>query len=168
MLRGTGWHRQGRAMWVAGMEGEEQGAGKVGVCGAAAMGRQGWDVWGWGKGHGSSMWGGVVGLGYAGLRCGKAEGVQERLGCVGLAGWGALPGQIKGTTSVGPRRVRRGSAVLGVLGWALRRLCPSPCLLWVPGYHIAASFWGGEGNAAGHHVLLCLGPDPRVQASALQ
>lgn len=40
--------RQGRAVWVwaAGMDGEEQGAGKTEACGAGVTGRQGWGVWG--------------------------------------------------------------------------------------------------------------------------
>lgn len=41
---GAGWLRKGRAVWVwaARMDGEEQGAGKVGLCKAGVVGRQGW------------------------------------------------------------------------------------------------------------------------------
>lgn len=93
------------------MDGKEQADDKIGVCGAGVMGRQGWDVWGWGKWHGSGMWGGVAGtggggiagLGRVGLGLGWAGSVQGRLGVHGAGRVGALASQVKGTTSMWPQ-----------------------------------------------------------------
>lgn len=57
------------------------------ACGMGSRDRQGWD-------RGAQVCGAGMGTG---------RGVQGRLGCVGLAEWGALASQVKGTTSVWPQ-----------------------------------------------------------------
>lgn len=97
-----------------------------------------------------------------GLGWSQSGDVRGRLGCVGLAGWGARASWVKGITRVwaslqcGPKQVMGVSTMQRVLGWALATEALPVSLLAVgPG---VLHPQGVPVGAAGHPVLLC--PEP--------